>query len=251
MTSVRSALRRRALIPWALLACAGIACSAHDAEREADADRVQAGDASDEAIAPDQNERDASLDANATAPLVDTAAPAPREAAEDTPEEDATPDPPVADAGAARGAQSRIADCDAGDCDGCQRCLDRSCSDNPIVGNLRRHCATLSGVATRGPSTGTSLATLCGALVTCAREKDCGRRQLEDCMCGQLDRVSCLGNFTLASGPCIEQTIAAAQTSEAKSFALGFRNPNVTLGAAMLLVECEIQHCAAACGRQK
>lgn len=157
-------------------------------------------------------------------------------------------DPPDASDAGQGDAQIDPLGCVGSDCR-CRECLSESCSDNVMVGDLARHCATLPGLASDGTATGRPLADLCLELVSCARTHDCGHPQLESCMCGDVDRTACLRDFASADGPCLAPTLAAAQTSDVRRFASTFRNPTFALGAAMLLIDCEIRNCAAACGR--
>jgi hypothetical protein len=85
---------------------------------------------------------------------------------------------------------------------------------------------------------------LCGDMVTCAREEDCGN---PDCFCGRYSLFSCLAG--LADGPCKPQVSAAAKTGSLLDIDARKADPNYPLGRANLLGDCVDANCASECGR--
>jgi hypothetical protein len=109
-------------------------------------------------------------------------------------------------------------------------------------------CSNLPGNASEGPAQGMARSVLCEALVRCGRSEGC--RGLE-CLCGKdpMAMTDCISSVSPPMGPCHEEALAAAETTDIATFLQRATSTSVTYAvtAARLVSECAASKCASAC----
>jgi cysteine-rich repeat protein len=107
-------------------------------------------------------------------------------------------------------------------------------------------CTNLSGVASEGPAQGTAKAALCEALVRCGRSTGC--RSI-GCVCTEATMATCLGGETPPDGPCNEEVLGAAETTDMLTFITRASTPDMGYAVAVVsaVSMCAASACATAC----
>jgi cysteine-rich repeat protein len=121
--------------------------------------------------------------------------------------------------------------------DACAECTCASCGTQVAA------CTSVTGDASEGPGSGQSKAALCKALVACGQRTQC---RGTTCFCGAADLVSCLTGG--AAGPCMNEVLAAAETSDPAVVATRQTDTNFAVGLANAVSSCTVSSCEASCG---
>lgn len=121
--------------------------------------------------------------------------------------------------------------------DACAECTCASCGTQVAA------CTTVTGDASEGPGTGQSKSSLCKALVECGQRTQC---RGTTCFCGEADLVTCLTGG--AAGPCMNEVLAAAETTDAAVVATRQTDTKFAVGLANAVSSCTVSSCEASCG---
>jgi cysteine-rich repeat protein len=107
-------------------------------------------------------------------------------------------------------------------------------------------CSNLTGDASEGPAQGTAKAALCEALVRCGRSTGC--RSI-GCVCTEATQATCLTGETPPDGPCHNEVLSAAETTDMLTFVTRASTPDMgyAVAAASAVSTCAGNSCAAAC----
>ena len=124
--------------------------------------------------------------------------------------------------------ESRSDACVVCGCNGCASQLDA--------------CFNATDKASSGPASGTSRASLCAAVVDCARDSGCSG---DTCYCGSTSGIGCL---TGANGPCKTQIERAAESTSALTIQSRKANTSYALGRANAVSDCSVAKCKTQCG---
>jgi cysteine-rich repeat protein len=107
-------------------------------------------------------------------------------------------------------------------------------------------CTNLPGNATEGPAQGMPKAALCEALVRCGRSTGC--RAL-GCLCTMENQATCLTGETPPDGPCKDEVLGAAETTDMMTFLTRATMPAMgyAVAVASAVSTCAGNMCAASC----
>src|SRR5205085_2323399 len=86
----------------------------------------------------------------------------------------------------------------------------------------------------------------CLALYTCVRDSNCvdtGGADPTPCLCGVGKPRDCLSTSVPATGPCLQQFIDAAHSSDPATINARFIDPSYPIGGAVNLVVCRATFC--------
>lgn len=127
----------------------------------------------------------------------------------------------------------------------CEVCSQRECGRVRGVDRLS-DCYAASGVASGGPAQGVAKSSLCVAAVDCAHRSACVFPAIQDCFCGAgVGQDECVRRTP--NGTCRTEFENASQQTNAARVLGAFGNPNVALGPAVRILECEVERCRAEC----
>lgn len=189
-----------------------------------DVDAAGAGGAGVAADAAQSGDADAGMDAGAPADGADASAESDDAGSEDGASAPPAPEPlcPAEPPGP----------CEACNCEMCRTELDA--------------CTNLAGDASEGPAQGTSKAALCEALVRCGRSSGC--RSIA-CVCTMENQASCLTGATPPDGPCKDEVLGAAETTDMATFIARATSPDMgyAVAVASAVSTCANNACTAAC----
>jgi hypothetical protein len=90
----------------------------------------------------------------------------------------------------------------------------------------------------------------CWALYTCLRDQPCMKDDGDavSCWCGVADRAMCLTGAQAGKGPCLQQFIDAAGSSDPAFINQHIIDPSIALGSAVNLANCRWNYCGAKSG---
>jgi hypothetical protein len=107
-------------------------------------------------------------------------------------------------------------------------------------------CSGACGEASEGPAQGAAKAALCEALVRCGRSTGCGSI---GCVCTEATQSTCLSGETPPDGPCKNQVLGAAETTDMLTFLTRASAPDMgyAVAVASAVSMCAANSCATAC----
>jgi len=142
----------------------------------------------------------------------------------------------------------------------CEQCARTNCSNNgsidPVTGEVVfvdyvEKCFEAEGSGMFGPALGIPKAELCSDIVSCVRSSGCAQEAEGQ----QLDAEWCYSGIPQAewapekmNGKCEEQFLLGAETGDDADVQERWSDVSYALGAAVQLLICESEFCAAPCG---
>jgi hypothetical protein len=119
--------------------------------------------------------------------------------------------------------------------DACAACRKASCSNYQGLFDLVSACFD---------NKDTAFVTECKAVLACANRHECGYQALgaAECFCGTADLGAC-ATPGVANGPCQQEWLAAARSTNVKEVSLRFSDVSFPSGVANFLLQCDRESC--------